>query len=75
MDPNIFFPTKSDSVTADIDYAKTICNQCGVREQCLEYNLSNPPLTDDPGIWGGKTANERAQLRKARRTQQRQSDE
>ena len=38
------------------DRAKTICDGCDVRQQCLEYSLA----TREPyGIWGGLTEVER----------------
>lgn len=40
--------------------AKSICAECGVSEECLEYSLLHEPF----GIWGGKTERERKTLRR-----------
>lgn len=41
--------------------AKTICGECAVRAECLDYALGH---NIEHGIWGGKTENERRQLRR-----------
>ena len=56
-DPEAFFPEKGGS-TRD---AKKICSGCEVRDQCLEYALSNDERF---GIWGGLSERERRKLRK-----------
>lgn len=42
-----------------INTALSICNSCKVKKECLEYSLQNEPF----GIWGGKTEQERANIR------------
>lgn len=42
------------------DLARTVCRQCPVWVDCLEYALNNPILQ---GIWGGLTDSERSVLR------------
>lgn len=56
-DPEAFFPEKGGS-TRD---AKTICQSCEVRSECLEYALGNDERF---GIWGGLSERERRKLRK-----------
>ncbi len=62
--------------TADIDdteEAKAIClgtfdnRPCPLRESCLEFALVN---NERYGVWGGMSVDERAKLRKERRTWQ-----
>ncbi|WP_303902655.1 WhiB family transcriptional regulator [Enteractinococcus helveticum] len=56
-DPEAFFPEKGGS-TRD---AKKVCGACPVKQQCLEYALSNDERF---GIWGGMSERERRRLRK-----------
>lgn len=56
-DPEAFFPEKGGS-TRD---AKRVCNECPVREACLEYAMDNDERF---GIWGGLSEHERRRLRK-----------
>jgi len=55
---DIFFPDKGGSATV----AKRICEQCSVRQLCLEYSLTNEERF---GVWGGLTARERRAHRHA----------
>ncbi|MDR3128482.1 MAG: WhiB family transcriptional regulator [Bifidobacteriaceae bacterium] len=55
--PIAFFPDKGGS-TRD---AKSVCTSCVVRDECLEYALTNDIRY---GIWGGKSERERRQLKK-----------
>jgi WhiB family redox-sensing transcriptional regulator len=57
-DPESFFPEKGGS-TRD---AKKICSSCEVRNECLEYALSNDERF---GIWGGLSERERRRLRRS----------
>jgi WhiB family redox-sensing transcriptional regulator len=54
-DPDAFFPEKSHSPRP----AKTICGMCPVKAPCLEIGMGH-----DFGIFGGKTARERQQMRR-----------
>lgn len=56
-DPEAFFPEKGGS-TRD---AKRVCNECPVREACLDYAMENDERF---GIWGGLSERERRRLRK-----------
>ncbi|QBZ73532.1 WhiB family transcription factor [Streptomyces phage Mischief19] len=54
------FPHPADE--AGIEYAKSLCNRCPIRDACLEAALDNREAF---GIWGGLTTEERrAVLRK-----------
>lgn len=61
-DPELFFPktyTYLDKET--ITKAKTLCGDCWMQKDCLDYALQDPDLD---GIWGGKTPLERKRLLK-----------
>ena len=70
QDPNIFFPFSEKSGDSysrnnvrgrnNTILAKSICAECEVSEECLEYSLLHEPF----GIWGGKTERERKTLRR-----------
>ncbi len=49
--------------------ALELCHRCPVVAECLAYAMSMP-ATGDFGIWGGTTALQRVELRKARRQHQ-----
>lgn len=53
-DPELFFPDRTDHVTASL--AKTICEQCAIRAECGAAALAR---REDNGIWGGMTEEER----------------
>ncbi len=55
VDPEIFFPEKGDGTR----YAKRICKNCVVKQQCLDYSLKN---NERFGIWGGTVEKERRKL-------------
>jgi hypothetical protein len=69
-DPNIFFPFSEKSGDSysrnyvkgreNTILAKSICENCLVSEECLQYSLRHEPF----GIWGGKTERERKTLRR-----------
>jgi WhiB family redox-sensing transcriptional regulator len=48
---------------SDVRHAKTVCNVCPARLTCLEYALREGIST---GIWGGKTEDERKEMRSGR---------
>lgn len=39
--------------------AKSLCNDCPIREQCLEYGIK----WESQGIWGGVAARDRQRMR------------
>lgn len=59
-DPEAFFPEKGGS-TRD---AKKVCGACAVKQECLDYALSNDERF---GIWGGLSERERRKLKKLAR--------
>jgi len=59
VDPDLFFPERGASTRE----AKEVCRGCVVREECLEYALSNG---EKFGIWGGMSERERRRVRRAR---------
>ena len=44
-----------------IETAKSVCRQCEVQRECLEYALAT---NQDSGIWGGTSEEERRALRR-----------
>lgn len=58
-DPDLFFPDRG-AATAP---AKAICHNCQVREECLEFALTNGERF---GIWGGTSERERRRIRRRR---------
>jgi WhiB family redox-sensing transcriptional regulator len=61
-DPEIFFPIGTTGPAVElISKAKTICTQCSVREECLQYALES---NQESGVWGGYAEDERRRLRK-----------
>jgi WhiB family redox-sensing transcriptional regulator len=59
VDPDLFFPQRGASTRE----AKAVCGGCVVREECLEYALSNG---EKFGIWGGLSERERRRVRRHR---------
>jgi WhiB family transcriptional regulator, redox-sensing transcriptional regulator len=68
-DPELFFPVGTIGHALDqIAQAKTVCRDCPVRAQCLEWALNT---TQAAGVWGGMDEDERRQLRRHRRARRR----
>ena len=59
-DPDIFFPEKGGSTTP----ATSVCAQCMVQAECLEYAISHDIRH---GIWGGMSDNDRRRISRERR--------
>ena len=57
---DIFFPARG----APTAPAKAICASCPVREECLDYAITNG---EKFGIWGGLSERERRRIRRATR--------
>lgn len=53
--PDIFFADKGPEAQA----AKTICRQCPVQQECLDFALE---AKEDIGVWGGTTPTERRRM-------------
>ena len=62
VDPDLFFPERGETAKP----AKAVCQGCLVREDCLEYSLTNK---SDPGIWGGTSERERRKILRQRASQ------
>ena len=60
-DPELFFPERGG--VRFVRKAKSICGDCTVRDECLEYALANDERF---GVWGGKSERERNRMRKER---------
>ncbi len=58
-DPDLFFPERGASTKE----AKSVCQGCVVREDCLEYALAQG---EKFGIWGGLSERERRRIRRQR---------
>jgi len=58
-DPELWFASNEDEHTMP-RVAKKFCEECPVRQQCLEYALK---VNEQYGVWGGLTAKERQALR------------
>ena len=56
-DPDLFFPPPG----TDTFYARSICRECPVRRQCLDYALESKQKF---GIWGGMTEAQRRRIRR-----------
>ncbi len=63
-DPDAWFPDKGENAAL----ARRICAVCPVRLPCLEHALAGADTWHGiaSGIWGGTTAQERRELRRAR---------
>ncbi len=65
-DADLFFPERGASTRK----AKAICNECDVKEPCLEFAI----VTGEKfGIWGGMSERERRRVRRERIIQRRAS--
>lgn len=60
IDTDLFFPERGVSSSN----AKSVCEGCTVKQECLEYALANG---EKFGIWGGLSERERRVLRSERR--------
>jgi WhiB family transcriptional regulator, redox-sensing transcriptional regulator len=65
LDPELWFPVGTTGPAVEqTERAKTVCAGCPVIAHCLAWALETG---QSDGIWGGKTADERRALRRARR--------
>ena len=55
IETNVFFPSDSRGVEA----ARRICQNCVVKEECLDYALQT---RQDHGVWGGASERERRRI-------------
>lgn len=64
IDPDLFFPIGTTGTALDhIAAAKSVCEACPVRAECLDFALVT---NQDSGVWGGASEEERRQMRRAR---------
>ena len=62
-DPDLFFPVGTTGIALEhIAAAKAVCEQCPVKEPCLQFAIET---NQDNGIWGGTSEEERRVLRRA----------
>ena len=61
-DPELFFPIgTTGQALLQIAKAKSVCCQCPVTVECLEFALET---NRDTGIWGGNSEDERRHMRR-----------
>ena len=61
-DPELFFPIgTTGQALLQIAKAKSVCCQCPVQTECLEFAMET---NQDTGIWGGLSEEERRQIRR-----------
>lgn len=61
-DPELFFPVgTTGQALLQIAKAKSVCCECPVNVDCLEFALET---NQDTGIWGGTSEEERRQIRR-----------
>ncbi|GMQ92542.1 MAG: WhiB family transcriptional regulator [Acidimicrobiia bacterium] len=59
-DPDLFFPERGASTRT----AKSICRECSVQVECLEFAIVS---SEKFGIWGALSERERRKIRKERK--------
>lgn len=64
--PDLYFPDLDQDISplATLRLAKTMCGECPIRVQCLNYAVANE---EGHGVWGGTTPKERSKIRRALR--------
>jgi len=61
-DPELFFPIgTTGQALLQIAKAKSVCCECPVQYECLEFAMET---NQDTGIWGGVSEEERRQIRR-----------
>ncbi len=60
-DPGLWFPRRGGSM----DKAKAVCRACPARVPCLNWAVQ---ADERAGVWGGTVPDERARLRRNRRS-------
>lgn len=61
-DPSWWFPQADWShLHPYVKKAKSVCQECPVRKECLSYGMEHEPY----GIWGGLTEQERERQRRS----------
>jgi WhiB family transcriptional regulator, redox-sensing transcriptional regulator len=60
VDPELFFPLSSVGPAArQLNKAKSVCTQCPVRAECLDFALATRQVH---GVWGGTSEDERRRI-------------
>lgn len=60
--PELFFPAgNSGPALAQIAEAKSVCNRCPVKSECLAWSLES---NQDAGVWGGLSEDDRRALKR-----------
>lgn len=59
LDAEMFYPTTNE-VTSEMQMLLRMCNDCPVKQACLEWAL----VHERDGIWGGMSAVQRARVRR-----------
>ncbi|HEX9594806.1 MAG TPA: WhiB family transcriptional regulator [Candidatus Saccharimonadales bacterium] len=62
MEVEVFFPKKGASRQA-FEVARTICKNCVVQVECLDYSID---AKEDGGVWGDYTVEQRKAVRSER---------
>lgn len=63
-DTEIFFPEPNELgkySESDFDMAKSICNNCWMKDACLSFALQT---NEKEGVWGGTTPAERRRIKR-----------
>lgn len=60
-DSEMFFPDMAAYRDGGVDRAKAVCRRCPVEAECLQAAMA---AGEKNGIWGGRTPEERAKLRR-----------
>lgn len=60
--PDLMFHEEDKYSTTNNKLAKKICQGCPIIAECLQYALDN---NETYGTWGGKTASERSNIKRA----------
>lgn len=64
-DPELFFPTGiTGAALEQAERAKAVCGGCAVVDECLQWALDT---SQDAGVWGGMSEEERRRLRRNQR--------
>lgn len=61
-DPELFFPIgNSGPALAQVEQAKAVCHRCEVEDICLKWAIDT---SQDAGVWGGMSEEERRSLKR-----------
>jgi WhiB family redox-sensing transcriptional regulator len=63
LDVNMFYPDDSGKYQ-DLELAMRVCAGCVVKDECLKLGME---VSEEAGIWGGRTAYERIAMRPKRK--------